>query len=306
LIYNNIFCRRTSKMQPRKASCIVMLRQSKSRELEVLMAQRNQNMKAFPGAFIFPGGVVEACDGPENSEEQSKRCGLRELFDEAGVLLSKAMKGNSAEPVKFGSLTERLEWQKRVHDNPNEFERLLREKNVRLPLDSLFYWITFVTPVMEARRFDTDFFIVDTSYEEEGLHLDGNETVSLAWVSPSAAIERNAKGGMPFLPPQYFVLSTILKSGKSPSEIVQSVLKRQPSDRPVPILPHPIALDPKEVVFAYPGDQEHCDYPGKAGMRHQVHIKTPVGRVGFQVESTLPNYALTYREWEHIKSGSSL
>jgi nucleoside diphosphate-linked moiety X motif protein 19 len=270
------------------------------------MAQRSKNLKSFAGAFVFPGGVAESCDGPEGTAEQSKRCGLRELFEEAGVLLAKS-KGNRARPVKFSSVTERREWQKRVHDNPQEFENLLKEKQVKLATNALFHWITFITPVMEPRRFYTDFFVVDSHYEEEGIEIDGGETVSFRWVSPQAAIELNAKGEMPFLPPQYFVLSTIMKIGTIPSEVTETVFKRSPKDEPLPILPHPIGLDGGILTLSYPGDEEHCDFPGKKGDRHRVKIRTPPGtKGGYGFETTLKNFALTVGEWESMKSRAQL
>src|SRR5262245_1499662 len=123
--------------QPRRASCIVLLRKGKGHNLEVLMAQRSKTLRAFAGAFVFPGGVAEPCDGPEGSQEQSKRCGLRELFEEAGVLLTKSARGNRTKPVQFASTAERRSWQKKVHDNPLEFENLLKEKNVTLATSAL-------------------------------------------------------------------------------------------------------------------------------------------------------------------------
>lgn len=143
-------------MQPRKASSVVLLRQGKGKQLEVLMAQRSKNLKSFAGAFVFPGGVAESCDGEEGTREQSKRCGLRELFEEAGVLLAKSRVGNRAKPVSFASKEERREWQKRVKDNPKEFDQLLKEKNATLATDALFYWVTFITPIFETPSFERE------------------------------------------------------------------------------------------------------------------------------------------------------
>ena len=296
------------QQQPRRASCIVLLRKGKhQKELEVLMAQRSKNLRSFGGAFVFPGGVVEQCDGPEGSPEQSKRCGLRELFEEAGVLLTKSARGNRTKPVEFSSPAERRSWQKKVHDHPLEFEKLVKEKNVILATSALFHWITFITPIMEPRRFHTDFFVVDSRYEEEGLELDGGETVSLTWISPTAALAKNEKEEMPFLPPQYFVLSTIMRSGETPAQIIESVVKRKPLETFLPILPHPISMEGKELTLTYPGDEEHCDFPGKKGWRHRIKVQTPIGmNGGYRFETTLKDFALTQGEWEKVQKSSAL
>jgi nucleoside diphosphate-linked moiety X motif protein 19 len=294
--------------QPRRSSSIVLLRKGRGKDFEVLFAQRGKQLKSFAGAYVFPGGVTEACDGPDGSQEQAKRCGLRELFEEAGVLLATSNKGRTrARQVKFDSVVERRQWQKRVHDDPMEFERLLKEKQVKLATNALFHWCTFITPIMEPRRFYTDFFIVDSHYDEEGIEIDGGETVSFKWISPAAALELNAKGEMPFLPPQYFVLNSMMKTGTLPSQVVEAVLGRKPGNEPLPILPHPIGLENGLLSLAYPGDEEHCDYPGSKGMRHRVKVRTPIGsKGGFLFETNLKNYALTEGEWAKLKSKAQL
>ena len=296
-------------MQPRKASSVVLLRQGKGKQLEVLMAQRSKNLKSFAGAFVFPGGVAESCDGEEGTREQSKRCGLRELFEEAGVLLAKSRVGNRAKPVSFASKEERREWQKRVKDNPKEFDQLLKEKNATLATDALFYWVTFITPIFESRRFDTDFFIVDSKYEEGGLELDESETASLVWISPQEAITKNSKGEMPFLPPQYFILSTIMQAGSSPKQIVESIVNRSTDDEFLPILPHPIESkdQPSDgdgvITLTYPGDEQHSIFPGAPGNRNR--LKTKLGGKGFKLERNLPHFSLTKKEWSSILSSKS-
>jgi hypothetical protein len=154
---------------------------------------------------------------------------------------------------------------------------------------------------MEARRFRTDFFVVDSHYEEEGIEIDGGETVSFKWVTPSAAIAANAKGEMPFLPPQYFVLSTIQKYGTIPSQITDVVMKRSEKDAPLHILPHPIGTDGNFLQLTYPGDEEHCEYPGRQGSRHRLKVPLPMGKKGgFHLESTLSKHALTIGDWEKL------
>ena len=50
------------------------------------------------------------------------------------------------------------EWQDKVHKDPNEFQALLDALDVAPAIDSLQYIVTFITPKIEKRRFDTSFF----------------------------------------------------------------------------------------------------------------------------------------------------
>jgi len=86
---------RAAMAEPRRSASVVLLRQRPTDRLfQVLMAQRSQAMKSFSGVFVFPGGVTEQSDGPALSREASKRCGLRELFEECGVLLAREADGS--------------------------------------------------------------------------------------------------------------------------------------------------------------------------------------------------------------------
>jgi 8-oxo-dGTP pyrophosphatase MutT (NUDIX family) len=73
---------------PRPAASVVLLRRGGKhgqRALEVLMLQRTQEAKFFPGAWVFPGGSVEAEDG--EGPDGYRACAVRELREEAGIEL---------------------------------------------------------------------------------------------------------------------------------------------------------------------------------------------------------------------------
>jgi 8-oxo-dGTP pyrophosphatase MutT (NUDIX family) len=68
------------------AATVVVLRDSAA-GLEVLMLKRASQLSFFGGAWVFPGGKVEAEDGDlVNALPQAARvAGARELFEEAGI-----------------------------------------------------------------------------------------------------------------------------------------------------------------------------------------------------------------------------
>src|ERR1700759_4073265 len=67
---------------PRLAATVILLRGG-SETLEVLLAQRNPRARFMGGAWVFPGGAVNAEDG--EGEPGRKAAAIRELREEAGV-----------------------------------------------------------------------------------------------------------------------------------------------------------------------------------------------------------------------------
>ena len=164
---------------------------------QVLMAQRSSTMKAFSGLFVFPGGVIEPQDG--TGRAASKRCGLRELFEEVGVLLTASPSDKCLARAVDLPPQQRHRWMGSVHEDAGKFEELLQSQHVHLPLDALGFVVTFITPKIEQRRFDTDFFVVALERDAD-VKIDAGETSSFQWISPREAIAANAAGEMKFLP----------------------------------------------------------------------------------------------------------
>ena len=70
------------------AATIMLLRESGGR-IEVLMLRRNRQLKAFAGAWVFPGGRVDEGDAPGQDEiTRAKAAAMRETQEEAGLDIS--------------------------------------------------------------------------------------------------------------------------------------------------------------------------------------------------------------------------
>jgi len=86
------------------------------------------------------------------------------------------------------------------------------------------------------------------------------------------------------MPPQFFVLNT-LKEFKSVNEVIAA---SRSMSRRLPIQPQAVGVtEYQEMSLAYPGDEEHPEYPGKNGDRRRIHCKLPLGRGGYRWESNL-------------------
>ena len=70
--------------EPRQAATIIVLRGG-DEALEVLLVQRNPEARFMPGAWVFPGGAVDAHEG--EGEAAHRAAGVREAREEAGIEL---------------------------------------------------------------------------------------------------------------------------------------------------------------------------------------------------------------------------
>ena len=164
-------------VEPLPASSVLVVRDGAD-NLEVLMIERAKTMRFAPGAFVFPGGKVDALDQDANfwtdlvnaeaglADMAYRLAGLRELYEEAAVLITDA-------PLSCS-------------DASIELVARLRAEKARLDVAGMVPFAHWVTPEPMPRRFDTHFFIVAHN-GQEACH-DGKEAVSLRWVSPKALL----------------------------------------------------------------------------------------------------------------------
>src|SRR3954466_4547917 len=69
---------------PRQAATVIVLRGG-SRRLEVLMAQRTPRARFMGGAWVFPGGAVDAHEG--EGDIAHRAAAVREVQEEVGITL---------------------------------------------------------------------------------------------------------------------------------------------------------------------------------------------------------------------------
>ncbi|MEZ5643482.1 MAG: hypothetical protein R3E70_15925 [Burkholderiaceae bacterium] len=155
----------------RAASTLILLRDAAD-GVEVLMLKRHGLSETLGGAFVFPGGKVDAEDAALDGEhflDQTAsvlhdRLGeqdidtatavglyvaaLRETFEESGLLLAQQLA-----PAQSDAALARLA-------QGTAFNALLAELQLRLCVDALAPWSRWITPPSSAnKRFDTRFFV---------------------------------------------------------------------------------------------------------------------------------------------------
>lgn len=213
--------------QPRDAATVMVLRQAAG-GLEVLMLRRTAAMKFAPGAYVFPGGSVDAADfsaeigwhGP-GPEEFGARLGappelaralvcaaVRETFEESGVLLAGLPGGSLAAPSGESWEADRMA----LAAGTLPLAELLSRRGLVIRADLLVPWARWITPEAEPRRFDARFFAaaLPAGQLATGHLAEADET---AWLRPADAIEAARAGTISLLPPTAATLNDFIRCG---------------------------------------------------------------------------------------------
>ena len=191
---------------PRPAATIVVVRDGPT-GIEVLLSRRAERGDHNSGAWVFPGGIVDAgdrrshacCTGIDDAAA-SARLGLaengldyyiaavRECFEESGLLF--ATDASGALVRLHDAAGARLAgWRGPLHRNERTLGELCREFGLTLALDRLAYLSHWLTPPARPKRFDTRFFIAEAPASQTAAH-DGTEMVEQLWLRPAEALAR--------------------------------------------------------------------------------------------------------------------
>ncbi len=244
------------------ASTVVLLRGE--RPFEVFLVRRNDSIAFLGGAHVFPGGRVDASDHshdvtggvhlqtdrytaltarmpdvPAEAAIAHSVAAVRELFEEAGVLLARPLTAASIErlaAVRRDLLAGRI-----------TFAEIIRREDLHLEFEELAYFAHWVTPEIEIRRFDTRFFIARAPKRQTPIHDEG-ETTHSEWVAPTAAIERSRAGAISLPPPTWTTLQMLAQFDSI--EAIFDWARRKPIPR---VQPRFEKQGDRTLLF-YPGD----------------------------------------------------
>jgi 8-oxo-dGTP pyrophosphatase MutT (NUDIX family) len=214
---------------PQPASTVILVRDAVAgppTRLEVFMVRRHHGASFMAGAYVFPGGRVDPgdrlaaaedrCDGaahaaatfPDLSSREAVGffvAAVRELFEEAGVLLARSgsehLVGGTDETIAPWFATER----EAAYRGERSVVAIAEARALRLALDRLVPVAHWVTPSVEPRRFDTRFFVTALPAEQAPTH-DPIESTDSFWVQPGEALDRFARGEIVLAPPTWHTL----------------------------------------------------------------------------------------------------
>lgn len=243
---------------PRDSATVVMLRDG-PQGLEVFLMKRSGLSDTFGEAYVFPGGKLDALDCSatglaaldsdasalaaalgEPQRDPAVAAGLyvaalRELFEEAGILLSHG----PSRPAS-NAATDWATW--------------LQTAAGQLQASAMQPWSRWITPrvaAMSKKRFDTRFFLTLAPSNQDARHDDFETTASI-WLAPRDALLRHERGEIEMAPPQIMSLAHLARFVTS----TQAMQAARNQATPPCICPESFAEN-GEMVLCYPGDPQH-------------------------------------------------
>ena len=208
------------RVVPRPASTVALVRPGPA-GLEVLLTHRPASMAFAGDMHVFPGGAVDPSDADPrlaarspltaadalvglggghdgrvsaDSALASYVAAIRELFEEAGVLLADRATGGP--PDLQGLATARAG----LLAGTTSLADVAESLDLRLRTDRLAPISHWTTPPVMARRFDTRFFVSELPPDMEPTFAAG-EVIAHRWLTPAAALEAMAAGEIGLWPP---------------------------------------------------------------------------------------------------------
>ena len=217
--------------------------------LEVYLLRRTKGMPFAGGMTAYPGGGVDPRDGdteiawvgPSPAEwaeafgcdERTARelvcAAVREMFEEAGVLLAGDSQTGAVVPDVSGDDWE--EQRQALLARDLSLAELLAGRGLALRSDLLRPFAHWITPPAETRRYDTKFFAAALPVGQEARHVSG-EADEASWLTPSAALAELSAGARPMLPPTTHTLGQL-----EPFPDVAAALAGSPPEPLQPISP---------------------------------------------------------------------
>lgn len=267
----------------RDAATVLALRDGAT-GIEVFMVKRDSRLTFLGGAYVFPGGAADEADRDERFEqvltsfdaEETARAldlddptraraymvaALRELFEEAGILLARsdgcwiALDGDDPRARRIRA--ERP----RVAAGEAAFIDLLIREELSLAADCLHHFAHWITPEGAPRRFDTHFFVAPMPEGQDARH-DMVESVDGMWVSPGDALASYARKEIELVPPTIVTLDRLALHGDT-----GEVLEAAATLEVIPVWPK-ISVEEDDVTILYPGDADYNEgvvRPGEPG-----------------------------------------
>ena len=177
---------------PRPAATVLLLRDG-AQGVEVLMTRRSPTASFAPGAYVFPGGGIDAADAqahriaarrPGQSELHLTHAiaAIRESYEELGVLLARHADGRPADDADITALKR---------DAP--FAAQCEARGLTLTADTVYVLAHWITDRDLPRRFDVPFLVARMPGNQAPV-ADEAEQFEPVWVRPADALARHKAG----------------------------------------------------------------------------------------------------------------
>jgi len=259
---------------PKKAATVILLREKNPEGFDVFLLKRHEKSSFMGGNFVYPGGRVDRSDGSTEIGARSKGmtfeearrilggtfsaeesfaywiAALRELFEEAGVLLAYDQEGKPLELRNQDDRERFRHYRELLQNRKISISGVAEKENLLFALDQLHYYAHWITPEARSERFDTLFFITRYPDGQEANH-DRKETTAGAWLTPRKALEENLTGDVILSPPTLKTLEDLSRF-RSIADIFRSLRTEDIQ----PILPILTKIS-DHALLVFPWDPEY-------------------------------------------------
>jgi recombination protein RecT len=178
---------------PLRPAATVLLLRDGPQGIEVLMTRRSMTASFAPGAYVFPGGVIDTADAQAHSLAQRRPtqsdlhltqaiAAIRESFEELGILFARHANGRWADHSDIAAL-----------DRQAPFAAQCQARGLTLAADQVFVLAHWITDRDLPRRFDVP-FLVARMPEGQTPVADESEQFEPVWVRPIDALTRHETG----------------------------------------------------------------------------------------------------------------
>lgn len=217
----------------RPAATVLLLRDTPDNGgLEVLMTRRSGTASFAPGAYVFPGGGIDALDAsPESHAAADRRpaqgdlhltqaiAAIRESFEELGVLLARhtggPRKGLMADAHDIAAI-----------DRHQPFAAQCTARGLRLAADSVYLLAHWTGDRDLPRRFEVPFLVARMPEGQEPV-ADETEQFEPVWVRPADALARHEAGQFFMIYPTIRTLQRLAKFDATQA-VLDAVAHEQP------------------------------------------------------------------------------
>ena len=178
---------------PLRPAATVLLMRDAPQGFELLMTRRNANASFAPGAYVFPGGGIDAAD-PQAHALSTRRAtqsdtaltqavaAMRESFEELGILLARHPDGRWADMTDIEAM-----------DRQGNFNAQCAQRQLTLAGADVFLLCHWTTDRDLSRRFDVPFLAARMPPGQTPVP-DNTEQFEPVWVSPAHALSEHAAG----------------------------------------------------------------------------------------------------------------
>ena len=178
-------------VKPRNAASLVLLKNT-AKSTKVLLGKRSDKTRFMPGAWVFPGGVLDKNDFKTHKYTQLKqkivsRLAVSNNINTANALALAAVRETAEETGLFlGQYRRNIIYKNNMeHDNGI---KTMQNNNLVPDLTKLSYLGRAITPTFSPIRFHARFFLSDAKYLKGEIRTT-KELVEIDWIPLKKALK---------------------------------------------------------------------------------------------------------------------